>query len=173
MVYPTIEFTDDSSAHEHFLLRVYPCIYSRFSLCLITIATSLGAILFVLRTCSGNSSLECSPSLIRWAVLIPLGFFLAILHYRFNNAYELDNTNICRQEGRLSFRFRCPSVRYDDIRGITVHQSFWGRILDYGSIELGTSATGKMELMIEDVRAPNELADLIEILRRKNLVLED
>lgn len=176
-MYPSIDQTIESTGDGEFLLRVYPCFYARIGLCALALSTALAAILFIIKTCSADSVSEelvqCSPSMIRLVGLVPLGFLLTLLHYRFNNRYLLDDTNISRQEGRLSLCFRNPSIRYADIKGITVYQSFWGRILNFGSLELGTSANEGNELIIDQVKAPYYLAELIEALRRKNLKLDD
>lgn len=173
MVYPSIENETRGDTPTHFLLRIYPCFYARIGLCFLAISTAVIASLFIIRTCTGEGIVECSPGLIRLVGLFPLGFFLAVLHYRFNNLYVLDDTNISRQEGRLSFCFRNPSIRYADIKGVTVYQSFWGRIFNFGSLELGTAATEGYELIIQQVKAPYELAELIEGLRRRNLGVDD
>lgn len=173
MAYPSIDQATEEVADNQFLLRIYPCFYARVGLCFLTVATALIALLFIIRTCTGDGIIECSPGVIRLVGLFPLGFFLSVLHYRFNNVYVLDHTNISRQEGRLSFSFRNPSIRYVDIKGVTVYQTFWGRILDFGSLELGTAASDGNELTIQQVKAPYELAELIEALRRRNLAIDD
>jgi hypothetical protein len=167
--YPTVEEATNRPEGDSFTLRVYPTLYARFSLAVIFVFATTATVLIAFKACGGEGSSACHPNIIRGISLIPIGFLLSLLHFRFNNAYLFDDTNIYREEGRISFRFKNPSIRYADIKGITVYQSFWGRVFNFGSIELGTAANEGNELIINHVRAPHKLAELIEGFQQMNL----
>jgi hypothetical protein len=109
----------------------------------------------------------------RWFALFPMIILLELTRRYHDNLYIMGKTDISRREGRLSLRYSTPSVRYRDIRGITVYQDFWGRIFGYGDVLLGTAARIDNELIIEDIDDPYDLAALIEHMRRHNLGTDD
>lgn len=173
MFYSSVEEAINPPEDRPFILRTYPTLFARFSLTVIFIFATIGTVLIAYRACGVAESSSCHPNVIRWIGLIPIGFLLSLLHFRFDNAYVFDDTNIYREEGRVSFCFKNPSIRYADVKGITVYQSFWGRVFNFGSIELGTAANEGNELIIKNVRAPHELAALIEAFQQRNLDPED
>jgi hypothetical protein len=171
--YPSVDKVTEQvtsrSPSNPFVLRTFPSLFGRVGSFFWLIVTTTAVFTIAVKLCGGDSSASCAPNVIRWAGLIPLGFFLSIVHFRFNNAYIFDSTDIYREEGRLSLCYKNPSIRYADIKGITVYQSFWGRVFNFGSIELGTAANEGNELIIQGIRGPHELAELIEALRLLNL----
>jgi hypothetical protein len=171
--YPTFEEATNRAEDDSFILRVYPTLYARFSLAVIFVLATTATVLIAFKVCGGGSSSTCHPNIIRGIGLIPIGFLLSLLHFRFDNAYLFDDTNIYREEGRVSFCFKNPSIRYADVKGITVYQTFWGRVFNFGSIELGTAANEGNELIIKNVRAPQELAALIEAFQQLNIYSDD
>jgi len=171
--YPTIEEATNQAEGDSFTLRVYPTLYARFSLAAFFVLATTAAVMIAFKACGGEGSSTCHPNIIRVIGLIPIGFLLSLLHFRFDNAYLFDDTNIYREEGRVSFCFKNPSIRYADIKGITVYQTFWGRVFNFGSIELGTAANEGNELIIKNVRAPHELSELIEGFQQLNINQDD
>jgi PII-like signaling protein len=105
----------------------------------------------------------------RWLALIPFVILLELTRRYHDNLYIFGESNVTRRQGRFSLRYSLPTIRYRDIRGITVYQTFWGRVFGYGDVLLGTAARADSELIIEMVDAPYDLADLIEQFRRHNL----
>lgn len=101
--------------------------------------------------------------------IFPLLMLVEIARVYYNDLYILGRERVRRHQGRLSLQYNVPSVMYKDIRLVSVSQSFWGRIFDYGSIFLGTAAQDEVELIIEGVASPYELSGLIEQLRDYNL----
>ena len=79
--------------------------------------------------------------------------------------YLFEKDRITRQGGRLSLQYTVPAVRYIDVRAIGVSQSFWGRIFDYGDVEINTAALDDGEMFLEGIRAPDELGRLVEQIR--------
>jgi uncharacterized membrane protein YdbT with pleckstrin-like domain len=172
--YPTVEQLRNQPPGVPFLIRTHPTLFACFGTVLGLVATSLVAVMIMIKACgSGSEADSCSPNIMRLIGLIPFGFFLSVVHFRFNNAYVFDDTNISSQEGRISLNYRNPTIRYADIKGITVSQSFWGRVFNYGTIALGTAANEGNELTIKCIGSPYALAELIEELRRVNLDLDD
>ncbi len=112
----------------------------------------------------------------RWLSIIPVGFLLEVLRRWKNDLYVLGIHNLTRFGGRLSLNYAVPVIKYMDIRGITVKQGIFGRILNYGDILIGTAAADGNELALVGVNDPGELVELIEelrtnsekILKRKN-----
>lgn len=105
---------------------------------------------------------EVSP---RWFALIPLGIAVEMLRRLHDDHYIFDAKRVTNRSGRYSLRFSMPVIKYIDIRGVSVAQGLIGRIFDFGSVELGTSAQDSNELTIAGVAHPNELAGIIEALR--------
>lgn len=106
--------------------------------------------------------------LYRILALIPVLIALDIARVYYNDLYVLSRFKITRITGRLSFKYSVPSVNYSDIRGIVVAQGVLGRLLNYGTVFLGTAAYEAHELVLEGVESPNEFAELIEEFRRRS-----
>ena len=115
------------------------------------------------------SWLPISPVLLaRLLGLVPLIFLCELLRRRYNNLYQFGIHRVTHKKGRLSFQYEVPVIKYGDIRAINVRQKFWGRVLDFGSVSIGTAAQQDDEMLIDGVRAPEELARLIDFLRTKS-----
>jgi membrane protein YdbS with pleckstrin-like domain len=101
----------------------------------------------------------------RWLGFVPAIFLLEILRRRHDDLYTFAENRIMHRAGRLSLNYRIPSVHYTDIRSVRVVQSIWGRILGYGNVELGTAAQDGVELTLEGILDPQQIADLLDGLR--------
>lgn len=133
----------------------------------LTISFSLAT--FVLNNGARLSWLPFSPMLVaRLLGIIPLVFLLEILRRRYNNLYEFGSHRVTHKKGRLSLEYEVPVIKYGDIRAINVRQNFWGRVLDYGSVSIGTAAQQDDEMLINAIRAPEELSRIIDFLRTKS-----
>lgn len=97
--------------------------------------------------------------------IIPLALAIESLRQYHDDLYIFERERIIHKGGRLSLQYSVPSIRYIDIRAITVNQSIYGRIFDYGSVELNTAAEDTSELVLSGVRAPIQLARVIEDIR--------
>ena len=104
----------------------------------------------------------------RWLALFPAVFLLEILRRRLDDLYVFSEGRVQHYNGRLSLNYSVPSVSMRDIRSVRVGQTIWGRIFDYGNVELGTAAQADAEMILEGVRDPVTLADLIEQFRSRN-----
>lgn len=109
----------------------------------------------------------------RWLIVIPFLFLAEMVRWHLDHLYVLSHNKMTKIEGRLSFKYNVPSIKYSDIKGIVVSQTFWGRLFDYGEIALGTAAQEEAELVMQGVANPYGLAELIEQLRAYNLRKED
>ena len=108
----------------------------------------------------------------RYLSLAPLILLLEILRRYHNDLYIFSAQRLTHLRGRYSLGYNIPVVKYTDIRAINVMQDFWGRVLNYGDIAIGTSAHLGNEIIISGVSDPEKLAYLIDSLRtysRKNI----
>ena len=101
--------------------------------------------------------------------IVPIGFGVEAARRYHDDLYVFEDEKITHQGGRLSLQYSVPAIRYIDIRAISVTQSFTGRIFDYGNVELNTAAQDQGEVYLEGIRAPDELAYIVEEIRRHHL----
>lgn len=85
----------------------------------------------------------------------------------YNVRYVVDNRGIEARIGILSTRQSVTRVRYEDIRNFEINQTILGRILDYGIVEISTSASDGVEVIMEGVASPEEVKDMLERERDK------
>ncbi len=111
-----------------------------------------------------------SPSA-RWLALIPAGVLIEILRKYHDDLYLFSLDKVTHLDGRLSLSYSVPTIKFAHIRAITIRQDIWGRIFDYGNVELETAAKDKAEVVIGGIRHPRALGRLIEELRRYNKAL--
>ena len=102
---------------------------------------------------------------VRWAGIIPAIILLEIFRRYHDDLYVFDAERITHYEGRLSLTSSVPSLKYSDIKALTVEQNLVGRLFDYGDVLLDSSAQDGAELTVTGVRSPLQLAYLIEELR--------
>lgn len=78
-------------------------------------------------------------------------------------AYEITPESVVARHGIISRNV--TRIRIADIRTLSLRQSLLGRLLNYGSVLIGTADTGGTELTMRDVTSPSALVELIESLR--------
>lgn len=94
--------------------------------------------------------------------LLPLGA-LASAFYRIHNVrYSMDAHGLESRVGILSLNQVTTRIRFEDIRSIETDQTLIGRLLDVGTVEMGTAATAGLEMVFDGVSAPRELQLMIE-----------
>lgn len=98
-----------------------------------------------------------------WIVPIVLG--LEITRRYFNDLYIFHADKLTHKAGRISLKYSVPVVSFAHVRAITVSQSILGRILNYGTIYLGTAGESGNEIDIKGIVSPKKLAQHIDILR--------
>ncbi|MCB0311197.1 MAG: PH domain-containing protein [Bdellovibrionales bacterium] len=96
-----------------------------------------------------------------WSFLPLFPLFNSI--YRiYNVRYIVDSRGIEARTGILALRQRITRVRYEDIRSVETEQTLLDRMLDIGQVEIGTAATGSIEILFMGVGAPAEVQDMIQ-----------
>ena len=106
--------------------------------------------------------------IVKGLAVFPALVGLEIIRRYFNDVYIVGRDKITHYRGRISLKFATPSVRNIDLRAITVNQGLLGRIFDYGDVALATAAQEGPEIIFIGIRAPHELAKLIDDLRQKS-----
>lgn len=101
-------------------------------------------------------------------IIVPILWFLPLfslmisIYKMYNVKYKVDNRGIEATVGRISVKQRVNRVRYEDIRAIDIHQTIIQRMLDVGSLEMGTAASAETEVILDGISAPYELKDMLE-----------
>lgn len=101
----------------------------------------------------------------RWLTVLPIFLLLEIIRKYNDNLYVFERDRVVHHWGLLSLRYKVPAIRYFDIRAMKVKQGILGRILNYGDIELSTSAQDNSEIILVGVYAPRALSSFIEEMR--------
>jgi len=169
-IYPDLETLLEGEDQES-LLRVRRSVRSVLAGIALFIVTAV--LVYILNFYFGHLRLPTDLPLIRsislrWLAVIPAGIALELVRRYNDDLYVLGVEVITHYEGRLSLNYKVPAIKYAHIRAIAVDQSILARIFDYGTIALGTAAQEGSELSMYSVRAPRELAALIEELQRYN-----
>jgi len=97
--------------------------------------------------------------------ILPVSLAIETIRRYFNDQWVFDNHKITHFKGRISLSYSMPVIKYIHIRAITVTQSLLGRILNYGSIAMGTAGEEGNELTVRGVADPRYLAHLVDLLR--------
>ena len=99
--------------------------------------------------------------------LLP-AFVLGTALYRiYDVRYLMGDSGLEAQSGVLSLRLVKTKVRYEDILSVEVIQGLLDRILQVGILEVSTSATGGVEVILEGVASPRALQEIL-LTEREN-----
>ena len=98
--------------------------------------------------------------------LLPVLIFVNIIRLILDDEYTLEQAQIRKVDGKLSLKYKRPVIQYRDIRGIVIQQGIWGRLLNFGNLYIGTAAESGSEMCLPGVVDPQDLAELIDELRR-------
>jgi len=79
--------------------------------------------------------------------------------------FTLDGKGIETRTGILNLSQRVTRIRYEDVRGVEVHQTIIERGLGIGQVEIGTAATGTKEIYFQGVAAPEEVQEMVQLER--------
>lgn len=119
--------------------------------------------------CAITGSRTQSPIVvIGWIAVF--GFFYTLwttvkmLIYVYSHSYVLTNLRILEKKGLVSIS--TSEVRIADIRGANLRQSILERILDVGSIAIGSAATAGTEVSFDGIKNPREILSLINAQRK-------
>lgn len=99
------------------------------------------------------------PAIIVLVVLLVWYVIARVIRVR-TSRYVITRERVYKSFGR--FRFYLAQTTYDRITDLHVHQSFFGRIWNFGTVVVQTAGTG---LALDGVRAPFETKRLIEEAR--------
>lgn len=80
----------------------------------------------------------------------------------YNVRYSIDHHGIESRVGVLSFRQTTTRIRFEDIRSIETHQTIVERVLDVGTLEMGTAASEGLEMVFHGIGSPVEVQRLIQ-----------
>lgn len=83
---------------------------------------------------------------------------------RFGRRYLITTEDVYDKRGILSRNVR--NVPLGDVQKTDLHQSWFGRKRSYGTVRIGTAATGSSEIVLENVRHPDEVADMVTDLSK-------
>lgn len=100
-----------------------------------------------------------------WLTLVPILISLEFMRRYHNDLYVFEKDQVKQISGRLSLQYKIPIVKYLDIRAITVEQGLFGRLLNYGTVALGTASSEGNELEIAGIANPLHVATKIDDLR--------
>lgn len=84
----------------------------------------------------------------------------------YGNKYTFTTRRIVSQHGLLSQAI--SEVRLEDVRGVNISKSLWGRLFGYASASIGTAATAGAEIRIVNVRGLVAILAKIDTLRNAN-----
>ena len=98
------------------------------------------------------------------------GYILArVLLYIYNCRYIIDERGVEAQIGLVALRLRQIRLKYEDIRGVETQQSIVERILNIGTVEVGSAMTDVIEITMKGIANPRAVQILIGNERDKRL----
>jgi uncharacterized membrane protein YdbT with pleckstrin-like domain len=98
---------------------------------------------------------------------LPVGWLSMIVFRIYNVRYIADTRGIEACEGVLSLSQRITRVRYEDVRSIESDQTLLERLLDVGTVEIGTAAVSGVELAMKGIAAPKAVQEFIQNERER------
>ena len=121
---------------------------------------ALGAKCIMDASQSGNEMLGLSGGVFCACGLLSILIQLPIKFIKLRSLeYTITNKRILSKGGIISVDMK--EVRIADVRGVAMRKTIWGRLLNFGSVAVGTSATAGTEILIVDVDNPSEVVELI------------
>jgi membrane protein YdbS with pleckstrin-like domain len=94
--------------------------------------------------------------------LIPLTTLSLVCYRLYNVKFIVDEQGIEARTGILSIKQQTIRIRFEDIRSVQSKQGLLERLLNVGNVEIGTAATGNLELVLSGVNSPLEVREMIE-----------
>jgi uncharacterized membrane protein YdbT with pleckstrin-like domain len=101
-------------------------------------------------------------------LLVPIILLAYTLHCLYDAKYILGPDYIRATYGLISFKKKDMRLEFIDIRGIEINRGIYGRLVNVGTLHIGTAMKEEEELFIEKVYNPSQYRDII-IRRRKFL----
>ncbi|NMC61844.1 MAG: PH domain-containing protein [SAR324 cluster bacterium] len=132
---------------------------------ILTIIVVFGLNIFMYKLSSANPNHPLSALPARSLAIIPFLILLEIIRRKYNQAYVFGIDKAIQKTGLLWFTYNETVIEYGDVRSINVLQNFWGRILNFGTLDISTAAQEDSELSLQGIVEPEELAALVDQLR--------
>ena len=107
----------------------------------------------------GDTTVLLSLPLLWFAPALVLGSAIMRIY---NVRYSIDERGIEARVGVISFNQNITRIRFEDIRSIETDQNLVQRLLNIGMVEMGTAATGAMELVFDGVASPTAIQEMIQ-----------
>jgi len=104
--------------------------------------------------------------------LMPFCTFLNLCYRIYNVRYVVNTRFIEARIGILSLKQRLTRVRYEDVRSIESDQTLVERFFNIGNVQIGTAASGEVEVVLEGIDSPREVQEMIQNERDKRQQLE-
>lgn len=101
--------------------------------------------------------------------LIPLYLLGKILIRVYDAKYIIDEGGVEAQIGLVSFNLRQPRLRWEDIRGSEPQQTLGERVLNIGTVMVGSAMTQDVEIVMTGVASPRAIQLLIQGERERRL----
>lgn len=99
-----------------------------------------------------------------FAVVYMLRTIIKMLIYVYSHLFVMTNFRVLSKKGLISIS--TSEVRIADIRGANLRQGILERILNVGSIAIGSAATAGTEIVIVGIRNPRGILSLINSQRK-------
>ena len=103
------------------------------------------------------------------AILLPFFVLGKILIKMYDAKYIIDDEGVEAQVGLVSFNFRQPRLRWEDIRGVEPNQTLWERFLGIGKVLIGSAMKEDVEIVMDGVANPRAIQLLLDGERKKRL----
>lgn len=107
----------------------------------------------------GETSYRMALPLFWFMPLITIGTAIFRIY---NVRYTITERGIEFEKGIIELRIKLIRVWFEDIRTVQKNQTILERILDIGSIQIGTAATGTLEITLRGLAAPDEVLEMIQ-----------
>lgn len=127
-------------------------------------APMLATLLVILASIPFLQKLHIGMYVVLAILLFCLVWFSVLLFDILTTSYTLTNQRLRAVSGL--FTHYEVDIRLTDIRGVWLKQDLWEKLLGYGDISIGTSATSGMEIAIRDVNNPHAVLDLFHDLSK-------
>jgi len=122
-------------------------------------------ILFILTFVYGINPLNLSVSTILWYSLLAIGsIIINEIVARKLYTYEIDGTGI--RESFILFSKKETFIPYNNIIKVDLKKSFFGRILNYGDIEILSSSATK--IVLRGIKNPEDIYQRIKEMFEKH-----
>jgi len=99
---------------------------------------------------------------IPYVVLLLLPFFVRPILYLYDAKHFITPKGVVARSGIYSFVTRDMHADFHDISGVSVRQSLFERLINIGTIDVGTAMSANVEIVIEGVDSPSKYADIMD-----------